>query len=1250
MRAWRGEFDARRVVPEGIEDVSVETRTGWLHLQAKSRREHRGQFTLADLAGAWRHLAERLAADETARAGLVLERSLPGTRSGFDCVLAESASAEVRAAVEAAVRDVHEPKDFLERTCVIVMSSPVDSAVVLLADRLGRSPAGCVAHEAILRTKLGQLADENGVRDAVDPAALSASDVARLLDDVTESTDPSLLDEAVRTGIAELADFRTQVEDEAFFRGVDVRAGHVVAGLPLPRPEVDRLVDGLAARGVAIAVGPSGTGKSALMWMTAFATRHAVRWYRVRRLNDADVPALVRVVKGQAGAPVGFVVDDLGREDRAGFDRLVEELRDYPNAQVVAACREEDLFVVRSAGTAAQVRPVLGPELAKRIWQELRDTAATTWPAWREPYEASGGLLLEYGHLLTQGTRLAETVTAQIDQRLRDRRDVELDILALVSTADTYGAEIDVNQLASALSGNTAAARSALARLIDEHLVHEHDGFLGGLHEVRSRHLLQAIHRVPPPTLTDTVEKVILLIASTALQPFLTRLLLDDLVPDDGVIEAVAMRLVRKPDLVAFAAALHALRVVGFRRSATQWRSILDEEGVSPTNVGVVGHLVLNAGDDSIFPEPIRRSVARLRHFESEDLRAVLLSRARETVAVSLMTASDLQAAITVLAALGSVGQTTDVDATALISLAAAASLSDIRSLLEVAYVAAPELAVAITRGLGGAAALLDRLQRERPWVRNVRLGVTDDGRPSAEAEYAYVAESAQPNGHTAVVDLAHWLMALAPTAEVAVCRAIDATGRSAGYKNTTIADKAIDRRNLPNLAAVAWNRARARAAIAVVAAPTMTDYAIAAREVVALSKQVTQELAEAFVRGMRPTKRQLADAMRLAEASDRMRPAPITVEVAGPLETGELQALDSVAFVGSTISSSVLPGLFRRERIAPLIENVVEHVDKLPDLDAWRFLEGPAPTADIAVLRRVLVDIHAVMSEEANRADRRAAAIAAGRKGLASAAAVARRRADARAQAVLDQLERALVAADVSAQVVHRNRDRTTDAWITNDLLVLVEVPSVVDWLQRCEHIADLCRRYLPDRISFRMAPVRCGRVVASYGVQVVTTVFPDDSVKTWPGLNLLEETLGDSVRRGFSGLCEASSIVASIRGDQLHDLEVEALDAAALRARETHEHLTRLTAQHETDQLLHEMLNTFTAFAQTVEDEATALREGNQVERSLAALCITGINGDTNEVIAALTATLAACAEWDVDPIDAWERFLESAGNEST
>lgn len=1246
IRSWLGTFDLRRIVPEGLEDISLELARGWLHLQAKSRRGHRGQFTMADLRQAWRHLAERLVADPTARAGLVLERPLPGAESGLDRTLADSASAEVRAAVADAISDVIGPDDFLTRTHVVVMPAPVDTAVALLAGRLDRSPAACVGHEAILRTRIGQLADENGVRGAADPAAMSVADIARLLDDVTESTDPSLLDEAMRTGIAELVNFMTPLNDEEFFRGVDVVAGHVVAGLPLPRPEVDLLVDGLAARRLAIAVGPSGAGKSALIWLAAFATRHEVRWYRVRRLNDADVPALVRLVKGQAGATVGFVVDDLGREDRTGFDRLVEELRDYANTQVMAACREEDLFLVRAASAGVQVRPALGPELAELIWRELREADETTWPAWREPYEASNGLLLEYGHLLTQGSRLAETVSAQVDRRVMEDRALEIEVLALASTADTFGAEVEVAQLAQVLSADAGTIRAALARLIDEHLVHEHDGILGGLHEVRSRHLMRATHRVPPPILADSVRQVIRLLANTALQAFLTRLLLDGAVPDDVVIDAVAARLDHSPDLVALAATLQALRVVGFRRTAEQWRAIANEEGAAPTDVALVSLFVLGSeGDDSPFPEPLRRTVGRIRQLDTADLRSVLLPMIRQAVSQALTTASDLPAAITVLAALGEIGEVVDIDASALAQLAAAASLSEVRTLLEAAYAASPELATTIAEGLGGPSALLERLQHEQPWVRNVRVGVTRDGRPTAEAEYAYVAESAQPDGHEAVVDLAHWLAALVPTAQVAVCRAIDATGETAGYMDVPIADKVIDRRNLPSPATVAWNRARARAAIAVVAAPTATEHAVEARGVVVLSKQVAEKLAETFARGHRPRKTLITSASTLVEAGNSLRPPPLAVEAAGALDEGELPMSDPVTFVARMIANNLLPRLFQGERVGPLIPQLIKQVDKIAELDAWRFL-GESPAAEVTALRQVLVDLHAVLSELAARNGARTAVAVAGKKGLSRAASTARHYAEARGRAVPDRVERSLAAAGFTAKVLRREGQPTADVWPNDELLVLVDVTSIPGWLRCAQQVIDLCRQHLPDRISFLMAPVRRGRVVASYGLNVISNAFPDaDSVKAWLGIDFLEEALGDTVRRGVSGLLEASGIISSIRGDEIHDVEMAALDAAASQARETYEYLEGLAAQRESDQLLREVLGAYAQLAQTVEDEAAILREGRRIEHSIAASHITGMHGEESEVFAAIVGMTAACAEWDVDPSNAWARFEPQA-----
>ena len=60
--------------------------------------------------------------------------------------------------------------------------------------------------------------------------------------------------------------------------------------------------------------------------------------------------------------------------------------------------------------------------LAEKIWQELAAKEETSWSHWREPYEQSEGLLLEYVHLLTQGDRLTTVIEEQVLQREHEAR------------------------------------------------------------------------------------------------------------------------------------------------------------------------------------------------------------------------------------------------------------------------------------------------------------------------------------------------------------------------------------------------------------------------------------------------------------------------------------------------------------------------------------------------------------------------------------------------------------------------------------------------------------------------------------------------------------------------------------------------------------------------------------------------------------------------------------------------------------
>lgn len=1242
VRAWTGELPFRRLVPEGLDDISIEFDDRWLHLQAKSRREHRGEFALGDFSSVWPHLAERLLADPDARAGLVLERPLCGIETGLDGTLAEAAIGPLKEAIGRAVSGMS-VDEFLARTCIVVTPADQSTAVRLLAEKLNIAPATCAAHCEAIRSEMVRLADENGVRDADDPAATTVGEIGRIIDDVSEAVDSSALNEATRDGLCEPVDFATAVADEQFFSGVDVVVGHVVAGLPLERRELsDALAAALATHGSALAVGPSGCGKSALIWMTTYETRHLVRWYRVRRLRPEDVTPLIRLAKGLLVSPtarVGFVCDDLGRQDRLGFDALCEEARGLPGTLLLGACRQENLILVRSAHRIAQVRPELDEATAQGIWADLRKRGETDWAEWREPFTQSRGLLLEYGHLLTSGERLETTITAQVEERfLESNRGVELDSLTLVAAAAAYGGELDAVLLAGALNADAPTMKLALARLVDEHLISQRDGMLGGLHELRSQHITQAIHRTPPPRLVDTMRRVIGLVGAAALQTLLVRALLDGTIDDDAAIAAVAARITGDEDPNVLAAALHAMRLVGLWRTTRQWRELFDATRARPADAFLIAHFVAGGGDASLFPAPLQRAVTEASKVPIDDLREPLLARIAPHVGPSLAATRDVGVASSVLAACGEIGTEIDIDADALIAVAEAASLADLRLLLEAAYAAAPRLAIDLVDSIGGSTALLERVERELPWVRNAQLGTSDDGESTVEAKYAYMVESAQPPAHEAVMDLVGYLAAFAPSATTIICTAIDATGDAAGL-GMALADKAIPRENLPSKASICWSRARSRAAVAAVAAATATEHQLAAREDIVATSKLVRRAGDSFVSGRAPTSQLKALLHELVRSTGERRPAPIALEAPGPLDEGELPIKDPAGDVAATTSSNLIPRLFRGENVAPLAIDLARKTRELSAPEWWRFVDEP-PFEDLAELQRSLRDLHDVVAEQ-QLGDRRAimALRAAGRKGgLGAAATDARRRSHERMNAVAESVTDELARHEIHAHVLVRDIERESDRPTQDELLALIEVASMIEWRQRLATTIDLCRPLLGDRVALRAAPVRDERIVSSSAVRVLKSVYPDDTLRTWPGLpfRLLDETLGDSLRSGLQGLVEVSGIIATAHKDGLNDAEEAAFSSAVENKSAALENLRQLWEATQ-DPVLAELLGVFAALHGLIQNEAAALAEGSPIHGGLAASMIAGNKGTPNETYNTVVGALAFAAEWDVDPLGA-------------
>jgi len=149
---------------------------------------------------------------------------------------------------------------------------------------------------------------------------------------VVDAVDLVGLDEAVWAGIVEPVDFhvRADLSIQDFLAGVDMFPSHIAAGLDLSRPgELCRVIDAIEAQRAALIVGPSGCGRSALMWRVARELAGRVRPYRVFRMLPEDAPTLLRWVRLQEASqnyPLLLCVDNLGRPDTAGWSSIAREL------------------------------------------------------------------------------------------------------------------------------------------------------------------------------------------------------------------------------------------------------------------------------------------------------------------------------------------------------------------------------------------------------------------------------------------------------------------------------------------------------------------------------------------------------------------------------------------------------------------------------------------------------------------------------------------------------------------------------------------------------------------------------------------------------------------------------------------------------------------------------------------------------------------------------------------------------------
>lgn len=586
-----GRLPLTRVTPEGYEDIDIEFGDHTHALVQVKERSPNMILRRSDLAEALAKKSAALEQNRGYRFVLATDATLGEglAFTGWDKPLSEHIQGEEIERIATQISEVfEEPTDVVSRTHILhVERSVVEETRLEISRAMAVQPSVAALVYARLLEQITSIAGRQRYATPTTAEWFAPTDLNTLVTQVQEVVDLDGLDEAVSAGIVESIDFGTRADLTAteFLAGVDVLPKQIAADLDLPRPaELKALTTALEEQHSALLTGPSGSGKSALLWRTARELSGHVRPYRLLRLLPEDVPKLSRWIRLQEPsntAPVLLCADNLGRPFTEGWTAVAREFIDIPGVLLLGACREEDYRMELAVGRTTLVDPKLDRDLAASISESLANSQVSTILDVAEAFEGSEGLLMEFLSMLMTGRRLRQVVEEQMEARLTQQRATEREILQYVATAHAAGVSLPADVLGSLIPDQDLAP--ALSVLRREHILDSDDeDRWHGLHELRSAIVREFLHGFPPPSIATTIRRLVEhLPARDASRIIESYARLDaDLVPTAGAVSEILNSRVIGPedgDLLvsslamvdAFSHARECLRVVEERRPET---------------------------------------------------------------------------------------------------------------------------------------------------------------------------------------------------------------------------------------------------------------------------------------------------------------------------------------------------------------------------------------------------------------------------------------------------------------------------------------------------------------------------------------------------------------------------------------------------------------------------------------------------------------------------------------------------------
>lgn len=1226
------------VTPEAGDDATIETPLGTWQVQIKSRQRHRGSIPVIDLADWLAELDEKH--DGTATLGIVAEREVLNVGvTGFDSRLATPSADALRDQLKK--RHNYSPQqidDLLSRSFLVVLPVPIQSASKALAS--ARDLPEKLAEVAVrqVQARVGHLSDQQSSPDAPPIIGLAATDVAAIIDATLEVIDLEALEEPARQGLCEHVDFSVPIADEGFYLGVDVVPGHVAQGLVFQRPDdVDLVIDRLNSHRLAVITGQSGAGKSALTWLAVSSSRNIIKWVRVRTLaTSTDVARLIRFaesLRATPHSPVGFVVDNISGELADVWDVLAAEIRFRPELFLLGSIREENLSTLTNAPISSRVRTRMDSKLARQIFDGLKADNRLTAGAWKESFVQSRGLLLEYVHLLTTGERLPSIISQQIDERRTKNRDLELSVLRIVSLGAITGGVVATDRLTGELDVSEEELQRALVRLLDEHLIREVEpGSLGGLHDVRSRAILDASHHVPPPTVGQTARRVLRCVDQHDLVDVVGRLIQAGYLDEAEAIEELKQRLVESPVPKLLGISLNALRQFSVLKRASEFLRIIQEKDVAPANQELAVQLAaIEAHElDYLLPD-IRAAVGEMVTVEVEDAREALAEQLpSDKLLAAVNGVHSISEATELLEALEGVQHSELVDAArALATQVVEIDLPSLSKFLLAARAVSRDLARFFVEAVGGQDEILHRARTELPWIQTLNLG-EDEATARVEAEWLFIGSASQDNPHEIVVNQCHTLAGLFPDAEIVSVTAIDPSGNPAGIGDVLIAQKNIPRKNLKSPQDIRWHRALIGSFNEVSGTPARTERLREEASLAKRSLQIAKDLSLRWIAELGVGTEQIDDIENIDRLALQIAKQHHIPE--DPLETAkDVPDVGDVASACRVLVGNALPRLYTDESwglAALLHETVRDSFQKVIGIDYWDFLDLNLDD-EVTELRTISEDLHSVLCRKLSdkpltrKFDQ--ARKSGGAQALKKAAAVAVTEGKDILQERARRATEAIASVGWEAEVdLLPARKPSGVSWPALDVWVGVHLESLFHYLESAERLMHPLEEAFEATRHVIVVPIREGRLLgplAMHGRRIQNLVLPADRpAEGWPSIlglewadlrlhHLLEQLVDGSLRYAcLEKLIETRALV----GEE---------DAALAEAEADIERAAKQLLSRAND-------DTSGFLGEVLEPIASLIQESDFAERMARQL-----RGEDDVTQGLLATVRLALMEWDLD-----------------